>query len=70
MRVRTVVGGSAFHELGPLWQGVIVLTEVAVESRQDDPPVVLRPAFNHIWNAFGEHGSTCSMAAAKWIGRL
>ena len=47
----------------------ILLPEIAVEQWTNDPAIVMRPAFDMIWNAFGFARSFNYNDAGQWVGQ-
>lgn len=47
----------------------ILLPEIAVEQWTNDPAIVMRPAFDMIWNAFGFARSFNYNEAGQWVGQ-
>ena len=50
-------------------QETLILPEVVIQSREDPPHQVLRPAFDMVWNAFGFAASSNYDDQGKWVGR-
>jgi len=47
----------------------ILLPEIAVEQWTDDPAIIMRPAFDMVWNAFGFAQSFNYNEAGQWVGQ-
>ena len=47
----------------------MILPEVMIDDRNDEPFKVLRPAFDFVWNAFGLIGSLNYDDQGNWLGR-
>lgn len=47
----------------------ILLPEIAVEQWTDNPSIVMRPAFDMVWNAFGFDRSLNYNGAGRWVGQ-
>lgn len=47
----------------------ILLPEIAVERWTDDPAIIMRPAFDMVWNAFGFTQSLNYNDVGQWVGQ-
>lgn len=47
----------------------ILLPEIAVEQWTDDPAIIMQPAFDMVWNAFGFARSFNYNDAGQWVGQ-
>jgi Putative DNA-binding domain len=47
----------------------ILLPEIAVEQWTDDPEIIMRPAFDMVWNVFGFAQSFNYNDAGQWVGQ-
>ena len=62
-------GGGYWADSGVrLDEEVIALSECVVESPEADVPILMRPAFDIIWNAFGHFRSDKYNSDGRWIG--
>ena len=52
-----------------LRQETMILPEVVIQNRDDQPHEVLRPVFDTVWNAFGFRRSDNYDEQGNWIGR-
>ena len=52
----------------PLDRDILRLPIVTVNSIEDDVGVVMKPAFDRAWQAFGRKGSPCYDTSGKWVG--
>jgi hypothetical protein len=52
----------------PFGSNQMVVPELRIESYDEAPHTILRPAFNRIWNAAGRNGSAYYSEAGEWIG--
>lgn len=62
-------GGGYWADSGVrLDEEVVALPECVIETPDTDVPIVMRPAFDMIWNAFGHFHSDKYNSQGEWIG--
>jgi hypothetical protein len=61
--------GAGWHDAGPLNQQILALPELYIDSFRTDVPVLMRPVFNVLWNAFGFQQCDMYDGEGCWTGR-
>lgn len=60
--------GSSWSDVGPLKREVLTLPEIYIDDFSVDVPMLLRPAFNVLWNAFGLQQCEMYSEQGAWKG--